>query len=379
MSEKTVSEKSVSEKARQRWQRRPGTTGGKLPWNDWRNASTWRRATQFLLLAFNIYIGVAFYFWVRYFETGGASIYVPRPGGIEGWLPIAGLMNLKFAWETHQLPPVHAAAMLLLVAFILISLLLKKSFCSWLCPIGTLSELVGALGKRLFGRNFTLPKWLDIPLRGLKYLLLGFFLYIALPMPAQGIYMFLMSPYGLIADVKMLDFFRNVGAITLACVFAFTFASLFIRNFWCRYLCPYGALLGIFSLFSPFKIRRNATSCIDCGKCAKACPSNIPVDRLIQVRTVECTACMTCVESCPVASTLHFSLVKPVGSRPEAGERAKPLWRQAALSGAAMTVLVLGILFGIIGYAMYIDGWNSPVPEQMYFRLIPGAQMMGHP
>ncbi|VFS62145.1 Putative electron transport protein yccM [Leminorella grimontii] len=137
--------------------------------------------------------------------------------------------------------------------------------------------------------------------------------------------------------------------------------------------------MGIFSLFSPFKIRRNAASCIDCGKCAKACPSNIPVDRLIQVRTVECTACMTCVESCPVASTLHFSLVKPVGSRPEAGERAKPLWRQAALSGAAMTVLVLGILFGIIGYAMYIDGWNSPVPEQMYFRLIPGAQMMGHP
>ncbi|SUX86217.1 electron transport protein [Citrobacter koseri] len=47
---------------RTRWQRRPGTIGGKLPWNDWRNASTWRRATQFLLLLINIYIGITFYF-----------------------------------------------------------------------------------------------------------------------------------------------------------------------------------------------------------------------------------------------------------------------------------------------------------------------------
>lgn len=112
---------------------------------------------------------------MRYFETGGTSVYVPRPGGIEGWLPIAGLMNAKFSWETGQLPPIHVASMLLLLAFVLTSLLLKKSFCSWLCPIGTLSELVGSLGKRMFGRSFTLPKWLDIPLRSLKYLLLGFF------------------------------------------------------------------------------------------------------------------------------------------------------------------------------------------------------------
>ncbi|HAX6707206.1 TPA: 4Fe-4S ferredoxin [Escherichia coli] len=46
----------MAENKRTRWQRRPGTTGGKLPWNDWRNATTWRKATQLLLLATNIYI-----------------------------------------------------------------------------------------------------------------------------------------------------------------------------------------------------------------------------------------------------------------------------------------------------------------------------------
>ena len=137
----------MKENRRTRWQRRPGTIGGKLPWNDWRNALTWRKAVQLLMLAGNVYIGVAFWLWVRYYETGGATPYFPRPGGIEGWLPIAGLMNLRYTLETGQLPPLHAGAMLLLAAFLLISLLFKKSFCSWLCPIGTLSELLGALGK----------------------------------------------------------------------------------------------------------------------------------------------------------------------------------------------------------------------------------------
>lgn len=269
----------MAENKRTRWQRRPGTTGGKLPWNDWRNATTWRKATQLLLLAMNIYIAITFWYWVRYYETASSTTFVARPGGIEGWLPIAGLMNLKYSLVTGQLPSVHAAAMLLLVAFIVISLLLKKAFCSWLCPVGTLSELIGDLGNKLFGRQCVLPRWLDIPLRGVKYLLLSFFLYIALLMPAQAIHYFMLSPYSVVMDVKMLDFFRHMGTATLISVTVLLIASLFIRHAWCRYLCPYGALMGVVSLLSPFKIRRNAESCIGCGKCAKNCPSRIPVDK----------------------------------------------------------------------------------------------------
>ncbi|BBG60005.1 4Fe-4S binding protein [Providencia rustigianii] len=349
-----------------RYQRRPGTVGGKLPWNDWRNASTWRKVVQITLLAINIYIGITFYYWVRYYETGGATFYLPRPGGIEGWLPIAGLMNLKYTLETGAFPPIHAASMFLLASFIIISLLLKKSFCSWLCPIGTISEYIGKIGQKLFRFQIKVPKWLDIPLRGLKYLLLAFFLYIALSMPAQMIQYFMMSPYGIIIDVKMLDFFRYISSASLITVFVLVVASLFIRNVWCRYLCPYGALLGIFSLFSPVKIRRNVESCIDCGKCAKNCPSRIPVDKLINVRTVECTGCMTCVESCPVASTLAFSLQAPTKKR------------QIALSGMMMAILTLGILFVTIAVAAYIGVWDSPVPDNYWFHIIPNAKMIGH-
>lgn len=201
----------------------------------------------------------------------------------------------------------------------------------------------------------------------MKYLLLSFFLYIALLMPAQAIHYFMLSPYSVVMDVKMLDFFRHMGTATLISMIVLLIASLFIRHAWCRYLCPYGALMGVVSLLSPFKIRRNAESCIDCGKCAKSCPSRIPVDKLIQVRTVECTGCMTCVESCPVASTLAFSLQKPAANK-----------KAFALSGWLMTLLVMGIMFAAIGYAMYAGVWQSPVPEELYQRLIPQSPMIGH-
>ena len=96
----------------------------------------------------------------------------------------------------------------------------------------------------------------------------------------MGIRDFMASPYGLIADVKMLNFFRHIGETGLIVVGVFVAASVFVPNFWCRFVCPYGALLGLASWLSPMKIRRNPEPCIDCAKCAKACPSALPVDKL---------------------------------------------------------------------------------------------------
>ncbi|VTQ22912.1 putative electron transport protein [Escherichia coli] len=72
-------------------------------------------------------------------------------------------------------------------------------------------------------------------------------------MPAQAIHYFMLSPYSVVMDVKMLDFFRHMGTATLISVTVLLIASLFIRHAWCRYLCPYGALMGVVSLLSPFR------------------------------------------------------------------------------------------------------------------------------
>ncbi len=64
-----------------------------------------RRGFQFVFLALNLWLGSQFYLWVRHFETGGRSPAVARPAGVEGYLPIAGLMNLKYWLLTGRVPP----------------------------------------------------------------------------------------------------------------------------------------------------------------------------------------------------------------------------------------------------------------------------------
>src|ERR1039457_4615708 len=73
-----------------------------------------RRVVQFAFLLLNAVIGVQFILWVRYFESGGTTHYFGRPAGVDGWLPIAGLMNLRYFLAVGKIPPIHPSAMVLL-------------------------------------------------------------------------------------------------------------------------------------------------------------------------------------------------------------------------------------------------------------------------
>jgi len=322
-----------------------------------------RRSVQVGFLALNLWIGVRFYLWVRFFETGGTSVYVPRPAGVEGWLPIASLMNLKYFAVTGLIPEVHPAGMFLLMAFLTISLVFRKAFCSWLCPIGTLSEWLWQGGRDLFKRNLALPRWADIPLRSVKYILLFLFVWLVASMPAPDLRAFLSSPYGLVSDVKMLDFFRDAGRLTIWVCAALVILSVVTKNFWCRYLCPYGALMGLVSLLSPTRIVRDPVSCIDCGKCAKACPSLIPVDVLRTVRTPECNGCLTCVSVCPVQDALEM----------------RALVRKRRLTAPVIAAGVAAVFLLLVGYAKVTGHWEGRVPEEVFFELIPNADQLAHP
>lgn len=316
-----------------------------------------RRAFQFAFLALNVWIGLEFYWFVRFYETGGRTLRASRPPGVEGWLPIASLMNWKVFLATGDLPRLHPAGMFLLLAFLAMSWMFRKSFCSWLCPVGTLSEYLWRVGKQTFGRNFRLPRRLDLALRSIKYILLGLFLYAVGSMSVSAIRAFLEGPYGLVDDVKMLNFFRFMGLAGAVVMAVLVVASVFVQNFWCRYFCPYGALMGLVSMLSPLRIRRDTGLCIDCAKCAKACPSALPVDRLITIRSAECLGCIECVASCPAAGALQMS-----GRR----LRRVPAWAIAA------TIAVL--FLGFTGYARWTGHWRTDLPTRIYFELIPGAK-----
>ena len=334
--------------------------------NDREYSQPLRITAQLLLVVLNLWIGVQFYLWVRWAESGGRAVEVSRPAGVEGWLPIEGLMQVKYFLVTGQVPRVHAAGFFLFASFLAISFVFRKSFCSWLCPVGTISEYLWKLGRSTFGRNFQLPRWADIALRSVKYVLLGFFIYAVAGMSATAIAEFLGSPYALIVDVRMLNFFRYLGGTTAFVVLGIVIASVFVQNLWCRYLCPYGAFLGLVSLLGPARITRNPGTCIDCAKCAKACPSALPVDKLVQIRSAECTGCLECVAVCPAKDTLAMSL--PAGWRKR---RAIPAWSMAA--GIAI------LFFGLVGYAKFAGHWNTDLPKQVYLQLVPNASEQQHP
>ncbi len=324
-----------------------------------------RLGVQLAFLLIAAWVGAQFYLWVRYCETAGATLKVSRPPGVEAWLPIAALMNTKALLVTRQVPEIHAAGMFMLIAFLAMSFVLRKSFCSWVCPVGTISEWLWQTGQSIVGRTFALPRWFDIPLRGLKYILFALFLYVVVTMPVPAIVEFLTSPYGLVADVKMLDFFRRMGQTTAIVLAVLVVLSVVVKNVWCRFLCPYGAMTGLLALVSPTRIRRDPVACIDCEKCANACPAGLPVDTALSIRSAECTACLSCVAVCPAAGALDLKV--GLGRR----QRVLQPWMVAA--GVA------AIFLGIVGYARVTGHWHTDLPDALYFDVIPRAAQFTHP
>jgi polyferredoxin len=286
----------------------------------------------------------------------GAHPLPRRPPGAEGFLPISGLMGiLDWAYQ-GALNRIHPAATILVILALLSAILLRKSFCSWVCPVGFISEGLARAGRKLFGRNFQVWPWLDRALQSLKYLLMAFFVWAIFSMSAEALQAFIQSPYNKVADVKMGLFFVNLGQVGISVMAVLVVGSVFIQGLWCRYLCPYGALLGLFSWMSPVRIQRTADSCIDCSLCDQACMARLPISRLDVVRSVECTGCVDCLAVCPVNNTLELA----------AGPK-----RLGVSTYAAAVVLLF--LLGTVAARM-TGVWHNGITDQEYVQRFQGME-----
>jgi polyferredoxin len=354
--QKTTSNRTAPKKIRAGMVRRPPKYSSepniykRILWRLREDSQFLRSTVQFTFALLCVWIGIEFHAFMTWGASGGLLSEVSRPPGVEGFLPISALISLAYAVKTGIINNVHPSGLVILVAIIAMSVLLKKAFCSWLCPVGTLSESLWMLGRKIFKGNITLPRWLDYPLRSLKYILMGFFVWSIIRMDTTDLEAFIYSPYNKVADIKMYLFFAEISGAALITILVLVALSVVIKNFWCRFLCPYGALLGMASWLSPFKITRNAETCIDCDLCTKACPSNIKVHKASRVISDECTACLLCVEACPVKNTLEF----------KATRAAKPLpsW--------VFGILVAGIFVGITGLAMLTGYWQNGISKEEY-------------
>jgi polyferredoxin len=313
-----------------------------------------RIAVQWGFLFFSLYLGVTFYRFVQYFRSGGATPFVARPDGVEAFLPISALVSLKGWLTSGSINTIHPAALVMFLAAVLVSLLLKRAFCSWICPVSTVTELFWKIGYRLFGRNFRVTPWLDWLIRPVKYLLLVFFVFsIGLMMSGESLTSFILSDYNKTADVKLLDFFLHISGTPLTVVVTLVVLSFFFRNPFCRFLCPYGALLGLLSRLSPVKVQRSESACISCGGCNKACPSHIDVMHKQRVCSEECIGCLRCVSGCPVPEALQL--------RAKGGKVVPGM----LFAGLVVLVFVGGSLVG-----RATGHWHSSIDKSEYQRLI---------
>jgi len=272
-----------------------------------------RKLIQYLFLATVGLIGIKFSMFVNQLENGMVPT-VNRPPGIEAFLPISSLISLKYWIVTGIFNPIHPSGLIIFLMALVTAVGLKRGFCSWVCPFGLLTEYLNRLHKLIFRRNIKVTPWLDFPLRSLKYLLLAFFLWaIVLNMNAAALDYFIYSPYNMVADIKMLKFFTDITPLALWVLVALVVLSILVRNFWCRYLCPYGALLGVLSFSSILKVHRNVKTCTNCQKCTRTCPVDIKVHKTTSVISDECHACLKCVAVCPEKDTLYISASRRYG------------------------------------------------------------------
>ena len=239
-------------------------------------------------------------------EESGKAIPWLSAASLHAICPLGGVVSVyEYVDSGSMVRKTHESAFVLMWIGFAVALLVGPAFCGWLCPFGSIQEWIGKLGKRLFRKRFNrfIPYRFDRYLRYLRYLVLAWVLF----MTASSATLVFASidPYFALFNLWSSELAIG-GVIVLAVVLVL---SLFVERPFCKYACPYGALLGLFNLVRVFKIKRKESTCITCGACDKACPMNIPVSGKRVVRDHQCISCLKCTseESCPVSST--FGLV----------------------------------------------------------------------
>ncbi|MBL0224183.1 MAG: 4Fe-4S binding protein [Geobacteraceae bacterium] len=309
---------------------------------------------QFCFLGFILWVGVRFYQFVLHIRSGGLTAFVPRPDGIEGFLPISGLLGTASWLKGGGINVIHPAAVVIFLTVLAGALLLRRSFCSWICPVSVVSECSWKAGFKLLRRNPRLPRWLDLPLRGVKYLLMAFFVYsVAVAMSPAALEAFIYSDYHKLADVRLMDFFLHLSPVALGVILTLLLLSFFLKNPFCRYLCPYGALLGMLAMLSPLRVTRNTERCVSCGVCSQVCPTFIDVMHTTSVSSPECIGCWRCVSHCRFNQALSMRA---------AGRFAVP--------GFVFALLVIAVFWGGSLAGKWSGHWQTALDIGEYRRLL---------
>ncbi|MEJ5358098.1 MAG: 4Fe-4S binding protein [Desulfobacterales bacterium] len=282
---------------------------------------------------------------------------------LSGW-PVNLFLELDPLAAVATLLATHTLYRGLLWALLTVcaTILLGRVFCGFVCPFGAMHQFVGWLGMRTRPTAARLAQNRFLPAQNLKYVLLAFFLAAAALGPAGGgsLLAGLLDPICLAqrsVNLTLLPLFERLGvavrgeprltreALAIASVFlAAILLNLHRPRFFCRFLCPLGALLGLLGRFALVRIGRTPEACTGCTLCERACEGACePTGR---IRTAECVLCLNCLADCRHGAIALSTRASAAGEipLPDPGRRAVIA---AVVAGAA--TVSLGRIGGATG------------------------------
>lgn len=239
------------------------------------------------------------------------------PGAL-GACPIGALQNaIGGAWR--HIP------FYVLGSLMLFGILLGRLVCGFLCPFGLVQDLL----HKIPTRKFHVPRRVDRALRFLKYVVLfGMVVGLSLLVTTEAgvtppFFCEFLCPAGTLgAGIPLLlaneDLRAVAGALfdwKLLVLVAILVAAVLVPRPFCRYLCPLGALYGLFNRFSFYRMGVDEGRCVGCGSCDRACPMGVEVRA--NPNSPECIRCGACRKACPtdaIAAGWSWTAEKPVES-----------------------------------------------------------------
>ncbi len=253
-----------------------------------KNVFTPRRISQAIIL------GIVLFLTISHLRFG-----IEKAAPIDAYCPFGAVEGFFTYITTGQyLQRIYTSSFVLMGIVFLLTLVFGRVFCSFLCPLGAIQEWIRALGRKIgIKKDLELPVWLDKYARYLKYIILAVIVYFSYK--AGDLVFRAYDPFNALMHLGE-EFDAKVAGYSILGILLVV--SLFSKNIWCRYFCPFGAMLGIIRKISPFKIKRNESSCIGCGKCDKVCPAGLNISNVKEVNSADCISCLGCVKNCPNSS-----------------------------------------------------------------------------
>lgn len=225
-----------------------------------------------------------------------------RGATIEKYCPFGGIETL-IPWLRQQgtLCSLSTINISVLLGVVLVTLLFKRAFCSHICPLGTILEWTGALGRTWIVRSWRLPRSLDKALTWLKYPLLV--LIVLLTAKYMELVFRDFDPYYVLFTAGKGHGIGTFGVWVLLLVLV---GGVLVPLSFCRFLCPMAAVLAPLGRLGFVKIHRDAAQCVACSACDQVCKWGIEVSEGTAVSSAECSNCLDCVRSCDVPGALSL-------------------------------------------------------------------------